>query len=381
MMGELPFHTVYLHGTVRDAVGAKMSKTKGNVLDPTELTATYGADALRFALLTQSGPGQDSKLHVGQIEAARNFINKVWNATRFATRMFDETAVELDDDGPILPDSDALVDRWIVSRTNAVIAETNDLLENYSFLEAGRGLRDFIWSELCDWFIEAAKVRLRGSEKERRQVAQTLAWVLDRSLRLLHPMMPFASEAMWQAIPHSGESVMIARWPIASERDFEAERDWERLMELVTRVRNIRSESNVEPGRWITATVYAPDGMTTSVEAARRELAALARIGEEQLTISGGDPVAEQGDVVLAAGDLIAVLPLSGLVDVTAERERLSKELEEALAERGRAEAQLGNESFIARAPEKVVQVQRDRLAGALERAALLERRLSEIGG
>jgi valyl-tRNA synthetase len=186
---------------------------------------------------------------------------------------------------------------------------------------------------------------------------------------------------MWQAIPHSGESVMIARWPIASERDIEAERDWERLMELVTRVRNIRSESSVEPGRWITATVYAPDGMTTSVEAARRELAALARIGEEQLTISGGDPVAEQGDVVLAAGDLIAVLPLSGLVDVTAERERLSKELEEALAERGRAEAQLGNESFIARAPEKVVQVQRDRLAGALERAALLERRLSEIGG
>jgi valyl-tRNA synthetase len=381
MMGELPFHTVYLHGTVRDAVGAKMSKTKGNVLDPTELTATYGADALRFALLTQSGPGQDSKLHVGQIEAARNFINKVWNATRFATRIFDETAVELDDNGPIQPDSDALVDRWIVSRTNAVIAETNDLLENYSFLEAGRGLRDFIWSELCDWYIEAAKVRLRESEKERRQVAQTLAWVLDRSLRLLHPMMPFASEAMWQAIPHSGESVMIARWPIASERDFEAERDWERLMELVTRVRNIRSESNVEPGRWITATVYAPDGMTTSVEAARRELAALARIGEDQLTISGGDPVAEQGDVVVAAGELIAVLPLSGLVDVTAERERLSKELEEALAERGRAEAQLGNESFIARAPEKVVQVQRDRLAGALERAALLERRLSEIGG
>jgi valyl-tRNA synthetase len=381
MMGELPFHTVYLHGTVRDAVGAKMSKTKGNVLDPTELTATYGADALRFALLTQSGPGQDSKLHVGQIEAARNFINKVWNATRFATRIFDETAVELDDNGPILPDSDALVDRWIVSRTNAVIAETNDLLENYSFLEAGRGLRDFIWSELCDWYIEAAKVRLRGSEMQRRQVAQTLAWVLDRSLRLLHPMMPFASEAMWQAIPHSGESVMIARWPIASERDCEAERDWERLMELVTRVRNIRSESNVEPGRWITATVYAPDGMTTSVEAARRELAALARIGEEQLTISGGDPVAEQGDVVVAAGELIAVLPLSGLVDVTAERERLSKELEEALAERGRAEAQLGNESFIARAPEKVVQVQRDRLAGALERAALLERRLSEIGG
>ncbi|HET9660557.1 MAG TPA: valine--tRNA ligase [Thermomicrobiales bacterium] len=381
MMGELPFHTVYLHGTVRDAVGAKMSKTKGNVLDPTELTATYGADALRYALLTQSGPGQDSKLHVGQIEAARNFINKVWNATRFATRIFDETPVELDADGPISPDSDALVDRWIVSRTNAVIAETNDLLEKFAFLEAGRGLRDFIWSELCDWYIEAAKVRLRGTEVERRQVAQTLAWVLERSLRLLHPMMPFASEAMWQAIPHSGESVMVARWPRPAERDLEAERDWDRIMELVTRVRNIRSESNVEPGRWITAAVYAPDGRTASVEAARRELASLARIADDQLTISGGDPVAEQGDVVVAAGDLVAVLPLSGLVDLAAERERLSKELEEAVAERGRAEAQLGNESFIARAPDKVVQVQRDRLAGALERIALLERRLTEVGG
>ena len=174
MMDEPPFHTVYLHGTVRDAVGAKMSKTKGNVLDPTELTATYGADALRYALLTQSGPGQDSKLHVGQVEAARNFINKVWNATRFATRIFGETSVALDGDGPIAPSSDALVDRWIVSRTNAIIAETSSLLENYSFLEAGRGLRDFIWSELCDWYIEAAKVRLKGTEGEREDVAQTL---------------------------------------------------------------------------------------------------------------------------------------------------------------------------------------------------------------
>ncbi len=381
MMDQLPFHTVYLHGTVRDAVGAKMSKTKGNVLDPTELTATYGADALRYALLTQSGPGQDSKLHVGQVEAARNFINKVWNATRFATRIFDETTVELDDDGPVEPRGGALVDRWIVSRTNAVIAETTGLLEGFQFLEAGRGLRDFIWSELCDWYIEAAKVRLKGTGDERRQVAQTLAWVLDRSLRLLHPMMPFASEAMWQAIPHSGESLMIARWPEAGARDLEAERDWNRIMELIGRVRNVRSESNVEPGRWITASVYSQDGALEAVRGARKELALLARIGDDQLTIDGGEPVTNQTDVVVAAGDLVAVLPLAGLVDLAAERDRLSKELDEALAERGRAEAQLGNQAFIARAPEKVVQVQRDRLAGASERIGLLERRLRELDG
>jgi valyl-tRNA synthetase len=379
MMGELPFHTVYLHGTVRDAVGAKMSKTKGNVLDPTELTETYGADALRYALLTQSGPGQDSKLHVGQIEAARNFINKVWNATRFATRIFGETSVVLDEDGPVVPRSEALADRWIVSRTNAVIAETCRLLEDYSFLEAGRGLRDFIWSELCDWYIEAAKVRLRGADEERQDVAQTLAWVLDRSLRLLHPMMPFATEAMWQAIPHSGESLMIAKWPQPGDRDTMAERDWERIMDLVSRVRNVRSESNVEPGRWITAAVYGSDGLSASVESARRELAALARIGDDQLTIAAGEPKGNQGDVVIAGDDLVAVLPLSGLVDLDSERQRISRELEEALAERGRAEAQLGNESFIARAPEKVVQVQRERLTSAIERVSLLERRLNEL--
>ncbi|MEZ4665531.1 MAG: valine--tRNA ligase [Thermomicrobiales bacterium] len=381
MQGELPFHTVYLHGTVRDAVGAKMSKTKGNVLDPTELTATYGADALRYALVTQSGPGQDSKLHVGQIEAARNFINKIWNATRFATRVFGETQVELDANGPVAPTSTALVDRWIVSRTNAVIAETSDLLEIYSFLEAGRGLRDFIWSELCDWYIEAAKVRLRGTPDEKQQVAQTLAWVLDRSLRLLHPFMPFATESMWQAIPHQGESIMVSSWPQAAERDLAAERDWSRLMELVSRVRNIRTESSVEPGRWIAASIFTPAESQAVFEGARREIGLLARIGDDQLTIEVGEPRAEQGDVVVAADDLVAVLPLAGLVDLSAERERIAKELEEAVAERIRAEAQLANEGFVARAPEKVVQVQRDRLASAVERIALLERRLNELGG
>lgn len=381
MMDELPFHTVYMHGTVRDAVGAKMSKTKGNVLDPTELTATYGADALRYALLTQSGPGQDSRLQVGQIEAARNFINKIWNATRFATRIFSESVVELGEDGPLKPSSDNLADRWIVSRTNAVIMETSSLLEGYQFLEAGRGLRDFIWSELCDWYIEAAKVRLRGSAIDRQQVSQTLAWVLDRSLRLLHPMMPFATEAMWQTIPHTGDSLMIAPWPVASSTDPAAERDWQSIMELIGRVRNVRTESNVEPGRWIAARIYTSDGLLTAVEQARREISQLARIGDELLSIEQGEPVAQQGDVVVAAGDLVAVLPLSGLVDLAAERNRISKELEDAVAERGRAEAQLGNQGFIARAPEKVVQVQRERLTGAQERIALLERRLEELVG
>jgi valyl-tRNA synthetase len=331
--------------------------------------------------VTQSGPGQDSKLHVGQIEAARNFINKVWNATRFATRIFAESPVELDDNGPVAPASDALVDRWIVSRTNAVIAETSNLLGGYQFLEAGRGLRDFIWSELCDWYIEAAKVRLRGADREKQQVAQTLAWVLDRSLRLLHPFMPFATESMWQAIPHVGKSIMISSWPEAGERDLATERDWQRIMELVGRVRNIRTESNVEPGRWIAASIFAPEMSLATIESARGEIGLLARIGDDLLNFAAGAPKAESSDVVVATDGLVAVLPLSGLVDLAAERGRIAKELDDAVAERGRAETQLGNEGFVARAPEKVVQVQRDRLAGATERIALLERRLTELGG
>lgn len=381
MMGELPFHTVYLHGTVRDAVGAKMSKTKGNVLDPTQLTATYGADALRFALLTQSGPGQDSKLQVGQIEAARNFINKVWNATRFANRIFAEVPVAMEADGPAAPTSNALPDRWIISRTNAVIAETTGQLEAFQFLEAGRGIRDFIWSELCDWYIEAAKVRIRGTEQERLDVAATLAWVLDRSLRLLHPMMPFATEAMWQAMPHAGPSIMVARWPEAGDRDLTAERDWQRIMELTTRIRMVRSESNVEPGRWIDATIYADDDDLAAVLPGRRELASLARIDDERLKFRPGPAVARSDDIVVDADGLVAVLPLEGLVDVEVERERVERELIEALAEQERAERQLSNESFIARAPAQVVQVQRDRLAAALERVALLRARREALGG
>ncbi|MGE3798172.1 MAG: valine--tRNA ligase, partial [Thermomicrobiales bacterium] len=180
VMGELPFHTVYLHGTVRDTEGLKMSKTKGNVLDPTEITATYGADALRFALVTQGSPGLDMRLSMTLVESSRNFINKLWNATRFALRAIDEAGVVLDADGPARPDGDLpLPDRWILSRLDVVNAGIDRLFSAYLFGEAGRQLREFIWSEFCDWYIEAAKVRLRGTDLERRQVAQTLAYVLD----------------------------------------------------------------------------------------------------------------------------------------------------------------------------------------------------------
>jgi valyl-tRNA synthetase len=381
VMGEAPFHTVYLHGTVRDAEGAKMSKTKGNVLDPTAISQEYGADSLRFALVTQGSPGVDMRLSMQVVEASRNFVNKLWNAVRFALRPIGEAQISMAEDGPARPTGDlTLADRWILSRLDAVTADVTGLLGNHLYGEAGRQLREFVWSELCDWYIEAAKVRLRGSAEERQAVAQTLAYVIERSLRLLHPYLPFVTETLWQEVPHAGESIMIAPWPRGGERDLAAEQDFGVLMELVRAIRNARSASNVEPGRWIAADVYAGD-RTAAFEEARQELSLLARIGEDQIRFLQGEPEAGQQAVVVVAGDVAASLPLAGMVDLDAERARLQRELDAALSERTRAEAQLANQAFVSRAPAQVVETQRRRLAVAEEQVEVLSRRLAEMGG
>ncbi len=380
MTGELPFHTVYLHGTVRDIEGARMSKTKGNVIDPTLVTAEYGADALRFALVTQSSPGNDLKLDLQKVEDARNFANKLWNATRFALRPIGEHRIELDAAGPVRPTVElALADRWVLSRLDATTAEATRLMEQHLYGEAAKAVREFVWSELCDWYLEAAKVRLRGTEEERAVVAQTLAYVLERSLRLLHPTMPFLTETLWAELPHAGELLIVAPWPAAAPRDEAAEAAFGALIDLVRAVRNARTEANVEPGRWIAAEVYAGPHAEAFADA-RRELAALARIDIDQLAISAGEPAAARGALTAVAGETVALLPLAGMVDLAAERERLEKELGEARLELDRAETKLGNEAFVARAPATVVEVQRKRRETALEQIALLERRLGELG-
>jgi valyl-tRNA synthetase len=381
VMGELPFHTVYLHGTVRDVEGAKMSKTKGNVIDPTLVTAEYGADALRFALITQSAPGNDLKLDIQKVEDARNFANKLWNATRFALRPIGATDIAMADDGPARPSGDlALADRWILSRLDATIDEATRLLGMHQYGEAGKAIREFVWSELCDWYIEAAKVRQRGTQAEQAVVAQTLAYTLERSVRLLHPFMPFVTEALWQELTHVGESVMIAAWPESGSRDKTAEKDFVALIETVRAIRNAKTEANVEPGRWIAAEVFA-GFHAAAFEDSRRELGSLARIADDELVILDTAPVGGQGALTAVAGSVVAMLPLAGMVDLDAERDRLRKEIAAAEAERDRARAQLGNEAFVSRAPEKVVEVQRQRLATSEEQIDLLERRLAELEG
>ena len=381
VMGELPFHTVYLHGTVRDLEGARMSKTKGNVIDPTLVTAEYGADALRFAMVTQSSPGVDLRLDAQKIEDARNFANKLWNATRFALRPIAESEIALAADGPARPSGDlSLADRWVLSRLDATIEEASRLMGQHLYGEAGKAIREFVWSELADWYIEAAKIRLRGTPDERQVVAQTLAYTLERAVRLLHPFMPFVTEALWQELPHVSQSVMIAAWPEAGPRDKAAEAEFGALIETVRAIRNARTEANVEPGRWIAAEVFAGP-FASAFEASRRELGTLARIADDDLVIRGTPPTGGKGALTAVAGNVVAMLPPPGMVDLGAERERLRKELASAIAERDRASAQLSNEGFMARAPEQVIEVQRRRLATAEEQIAVIERRLAELDG
>ncbi|CAA9564991.1 MAG: Valyl-tRNA synthetase [uncultured Thermomicrobiales bacterium] len=381
LMGEVPFETVYLHGMVRDIDGAKMSKTKGNGIDPIEVSSLYGADALRLTLVTQASPGNDSRLSIQKVEAGRNFGNKLWNATRFALRSIGDSAIAMEDDGPARPTGDlALADRWILSRLDEVTRSSTRLLETYQFGEAGRQINDFIWTELCDWYIEAAKVRLREESSGRGDVAQVLAYTMERSLRLLHPFMPFITEALWQRLPHVGTSIMIASWPEAGEKDADAEHAFGTIMGLVRGIRNARAEAGVEPARWIAAHVYAGD-LASAIESSRAELGLLARVADDQLVISGDEPRHEPRSMTVLAGEAVAILPLAEMIDVGVERARLERELEEAEQERQRAEKQLGNESFVSRAPEHVVKVQRDRLARSTEQIAIIRNRLEALDG
>ena len=253
------------------------------------------------------------------------------------------------------------------------------LLDDYLFGEAGRQINDFIWTELCDWYIEAAKVRLRGSEAERQQVAQVLAFTMERSLRLLHPFMPFVTERLWQEMPHAGKSIMIAPWPSPGHGDPESEQTFETLMEVVRGIRTARADSGVEPGKWIAADVYAGP-LRPHFEAARAEFGSLARIADDQLRLPAGEAPGLPQSLTVLAGPVVALLPRAAMIDLAAARARLAKELDDAMRERARAEAQLGNESFMARAPEKVVQVQRDRLKRAIEQSDTLRNRLADLG-
>ncbi|HEX5166932.1 MAG TPA: valine--tRNA ligase [Thermomicrobiales bacterium] len=380
-MGEAPFRDVYLHGTVRDADGQRMSKTKGNVLDPTLATAEYGSDALRFALITASGPGNDLKMSNERVESMRNFANKLFNATKFALRAIEGAEIERDADGaPLMPDADALAvaDAWIIDRLHHTIAEVTRQVDEYQLHEAGRSLYEFIWSEFCDWYIEAAKVRLYADTPD-PAVPQTLAYVLERTLRLLHPFMPFVTEELWQHLPHPGEALIVAPWPEAGQRFASEAEAFAAIAEAVRLIRNARAEQGVDTARRIPAIVY-PGPATEAFDALRGELISLARLDADGLEYRAGEPEAQEGSVAIVSGVSSIFLPLKGMIDVEAERARITREIEQVEGEISRATAMLANEQFVSRAPANVVEGHRAKLAGAEERLALLQARLADLG-
>ena len=380
-MGEAPFPDVLLHGQVRDAQGQRMSKSKGNGIDPTDITAQYGSDALRFALATGGTMGSPLKLSIERVEANRNFANKIWNATRYVLRATSGATLNTAPDGSVLPPTAgaSLADRWILSRVHGVTQEVSDQLERYNLNEAGRTLYDFLWTEFCDWYIESTKVALASGDEESQAAArQTLVFVLERSLRLLHPFMPFVTEELWQHLAHPGEALIIAPWPETGKRDLRAEKDYGVLIELVRAIRNARAESDVPPAQFVTAQIAA-GGHTEMLRSQRDLLCRLARLEAGALVIEPtlADPPAQAVSIVVRGVQVY--LPIADLVDFGEERARLAGELAEARAAADRARAQLANPQFVERAPAPVVEGARSRLAATEERVGLLDERLRSM--
>ncbi len=380
MDGEVPFRHVYLHGLVRDANGVKMSKTKGNVVDPLLLVEQYGADALRFTLATGSSPGNDMKLQTSDLENGRNFANKLWNTARFVlSSMPDGVAVT----PSLAPAAHAVIeDRWILSRFATLAGDVNRLLADFQIGEAGRRLYEFVWHEYADWYIEMAKVRLRRGDSAPLPV---LTGVLDGILRLLHPFMPFVTEEIWQSsrdiiAPDGPAALCIALYPRgeAAGIDPASERQVELLMETVRALRNLRAERRLEAGRVIPAYLAMPDaGLRVPVAERREVIEALGRVAPLHIVSNPAEaPAGNAATAVLA--DATVVLPLEGLVDTAAERAKLEKEITETEAYAENAEGQLAR--MRGRAPEKVVAGMEERLGAARNKLDGLRARLAELG-
>lgn len=378
-MGKIPFKEVYINGLVRDASGKKMSKSRGNTIDPLEKIEQYGADTLRFTLITNSVPGSDIKLHEEKFEATRNFANKIWNASRFVLMNLEDFDFELYKPEEIQLD---LADRWIISRFNKTAQQVNRWLDQYNMSEAGKVIYDFVWSEFCDWYIELVKPRLyKNTDPLDRWTTQyCLASTLRETLQLLHPFMPFITEEIWQHLPHSGKSIIFACWPAGNENLIDPLADEEiGLLQEVTRViRNVRAEMQVVPSKKIEAYVQAnSDEALKTLEKARSYLENLVNLErliiEEELAIKP-----EQAVTGIAFGVEI-FLPLKGLVDIEKELSRLEKELELVKKEINRGESKLNNQGFLAKAPKQVVAKEREKLQEYLDKQSKIKQRLEMV--
>ncbi len=376
---KAPFHTIYLHGLVRDENGRKMSKTYGNVVDPLEVMDEYGTDALRFTLLTGSTPGNDMNLSLEKVASNRNFSNKIWNATRFVVSHLEAKS---EDAGASTMNLAALTlaDKWIMSRLNGLVAEATRLIDDYNFGEAGRQMYDFFWSEFADWYIEIAKIRLNGSDKRAAATArQVLTHILERTLRLLHPFIPFVTEAAWQHLPHHGDTLMLAQWPEAGITNPDIEADMNLLMDIIRAIRNARAEYDVHPAKRIKAIIVAGDKIKL-ISKEQVILSSLARLDPENFeVVETLDETPQDALTLVAEGGIEIFLPMAGLVDIAAEKTRLASELTQVESGIARTEKMLANENFVSKAPAAVVDKERAKLADLQGQAQKLKERLSAL--
>ncbi len=383
--GDVPFETVYLHGLVKDPLGKRMSKTKGNVVDPLEAIDTSGADALRFALIHGTSPGNDQKFRAEKLEDGRNFANKLWNAGRFVLGARPSSIAA--DTPRTAPDPDRLgpAERWILSRLAAAGEAADRAIAEYSFGELTRTLYDAIWSEFCDWGLELAKIRLADESlapAEREATWWTLVAALDAYLRLLHPVMPFVTEQIWEALPHAAtdpELLIVADWPAARARDEAAEREVQAVIDLVQRLRNARAEGRIEPGTWLPVDVVVPDGLRSAFESLAPAIERLARARPLRIVPSFEVLMAEAAmdGLAIVGGDLEAVIrrqPDDAGGD--AERTRLEKELADAERFLDAARARLADAAFTGKAPPAIVDGARTREAELADTVSRLRARL-----
>ena len=370
--GKRPFKNVLIHGLIRDSQGRKMSKSLGNGVDPMEVIKQYGADALRWFLANGSAPGQDVRYSTDKMDAAWNFINKIWNASRYALmNVGDLTADQVDITG-----EKTLADKWILTRLNQTIGKVTELFEKFEFGEAGRLLYRFIWDDFCDWYIEMSKETLAGDDEAAKLTTRSiLVYVLDNTLRLLHPIMPFVTEEIWQSVPHVGESLVVATYPTVhpEQMDEKAAEEMEFLMDFIRSVRTVRNEMNTPLSKPINIIAKVSDAAHYAI--LKENESYIARFSNPEEFVYGEDVEAPSDAVTSVITGAEIYLPLAGLINIEDEIARLEKEAEKLQQEVDRVEKKLSNEKFVAKAPAAVVEAERAKGADyQAQREAVLER-------
>ncbi|MFC2067956.1 valine--tRNA ligase [Chloroflexota bacterium] len=381
--GDIPFRTVYLHGLIRDEKGDKMSKIRGNVLNPLDTLETYGTDALRLTLSSGTSPGNDIKLALSKLEASRNFANKLWNATRFVVRSMlpKEEFISAWNNYKFSPETLPIEDRWILSRLNRNISSVTTMMAEFQFGEAQRQIHDFLWGEFCDWYIEFAKIRLHSANHEAPSPLPILVNVLETSLRLLHPYMPFITEELWQNLKKHlppdrqvTESIMVATYPMPDEAaiDPESELVMESIIEMIHAIRNARAQHKIESTRWIEARIYAGKLIST-ISLYSETIQALARVKPIMFIDSHQKTPPGEKALVLVLKEFKVVLPLASIINLEADKNRRKKEIEHGQTQVTQLQNRLNDKTFLNKAPKVIVNKERQRLSSLIDKLEKLK--------